>query len=443
MLLFVISLLSAQSALAAIDSPNVAFKWKQVDFDYPTTQDRWDATNSKQFIPENNIPLGLEVYGDRIFITVPRWKEGVAASLVYINKTDRQDSPILHPYPNWEAHNQNVPDPQIVSPFRMRADNCGRLWVMDTGKTNILNSSSPVVKPKLLIFNLNTDKLIRSYTIPDDQLHEDNFFANIAVEESDDCDNNFAYLADLGQPALVVYDFKNNKSWMFKHHYFNIDPLAGNMKLAGLSFQWKDGIFGLSLSDKDAEGYSTLYFHPMTSFNEFNVSTKVLKNETLSKNPQEAKDFFKLLGTRGQRSQSGASFLHKKTGVLFYSLVQLNAVLCWRTSLSNYTMESQGRVFMNDEVMVFPNDIKVDANDILWVLTDKLPIFLYDYPNFREYNFHIINATVKEAIKGTPCDTKIHVDMNIMKNITGAGGVMVRSEVYLLSLIFLVIAAAV
>lgn len=89
MLLFVISLLSAQSALAAIDSPNVAFKWKQVDFDYPTTQDRWDATNSKQFIPENNIPLGLEVYGDRIFITVPRWKEGVAASLVYINKTGK------------------------------------------------------------------------------------------------------------------------------------------------------------------------------------------------------------------------------------------------------------------------------------------------------------------------------------------------------------------
>ena len=33
---------------------------------------------------EDNLPLGLEVAGDRLFITVPRWKRGVVASLNYI-----------------------------------------------------------------------------------------------------------------------------------------------------------------------------------------------------------------------------------------------------------------------------------------------------------------------------------------------------------------------
>ncbi|CAG9865465.1 unnamed protein product [Phyllotreta striolata] len=415
----VASLLFVSLARAAIDAPNVAFKWKQIDFHFPSTQAKLDATTSKNFIPEHNVPLGLEVHGDRIFITLPRWKQGVAASLAYILKSDKQDSPVLRPYPNWRAHDQGVPNPEIVSPFRMRADACDRLWVLDTGSANIVDRDGfkQVTKPKLLIYDLKTDSLIRSYTIPDDQLHEDSFFANIAVEENG-CEDNFAYLGDLGQPGLVVYDYKRNTSWIFKHAYFNMSPTAGHMVVANISFEWSDGIFGLALSDKDAEGYSTLYFHPMTSYNEFTVSTKTLRNETLSSDPVAFKNHFKLLGTRGPKSQSGVSFLHQKTGVLFYALVQLNAVLCWRTCLSNYTMESQGRVFMNDEVMVFPNDIKVDDDDTLWVLSDKLPVFMYGYLDYHDYNFRIINATVKDAIRGTACDSKMPKDDYYLKNIT-------------------------
>lgn len=68
-----------------MDNLRVAFEWKQIDFEYPSEQTRLEDIASKAFVPENNLPLGLEVYGDRLFVTVPRWKSGVAASLTYIS----------------------------------------------------------------------------------------------------------------------------------------------------------------------------------------------------------------------------------------------------------------------------------------------------------------------------------------------------------------------
>lgn len=455
MFFLIFALLCILEGTVAIDSLKVAFQWKQIDFHFPSPEAKWDATNKRRYIPENNVPVGLEVYGDRIFITLPRWKEGVAASLTYIKMTDDSDSPLLRPYPNWDTHNQDVEVPGIVSAYRMRADSCGRLWVIDLGFKHNLDETiaEQVTGPRLLIYDLTTDKLLRTYEIPKDQWDTDtSFFANIAVDENN-CDDSFTYLADLGHPALVVYDYKQNKSWMIQHHFFNIDPLAGKMNVSGIPFQWQEGLFGLALSDKDSEGYSSLYFHPMTSFNEFKVSTKILTNAELAKNSTAIFREFKLLGSRGPKAQSGVSFLHKKTGVLFYALVNLNAVACWRTSLKNYTMESQGRVFMSNELMVFPSDIKVDANDTIWVLSDKLPTFIYKHLNYREYNFRILKSTVKEAITGTTCDSTFKIDHHIMKNITlanktnmnftGAGkksaGFTSRSEFALLSLVILVL----
>lgn len=72
-----------------MDNLRVAFQWKQLDFNFTSEEERQEAINSREFIPENNLPLGLEVYGERLFITVPRWKSGVAASLTYIRLTGK------------------------------------------------------------------------------------------------------------------------------------------------------------------------------------------------------------------------------------------------------------------------------------------------------------------------------------------------------------------
>lgn len=52
---------------------------------------------------------------------------------------------------------------------------------------------------------------------------------------------------------MIVYSFKDNASWRVKHHYFHFDPLAGQYRVAGIDFQWTDGLFGIALSKPNAD----------------------------------------------------------------------------------------------------------------------------------------------------------------------------------------------
>lgn len=294
---------------------------------------------------------------------------------------------------------------EIISPFRIRADRCGRLWVLDTGTVDLLGDPKVLAPTQLLVYDLHNDNLLRRFVFPSEQTKTNSFFANIAIEDGD-CDDTYAYSADLGAPGLVVYSWKQQESWRVSHHYFHPDPLAGNYSIAGVSFQWEDGLFGLALSKKQLDGYATLYFHPLSSTNEFSVSTKFLRNQTVATSVGgEIFKEYKILGSRGPNGQSGAAFLDQLTGVLFYALPNLNAVACWKTSNRAYTIKSQGRVFMSPVEMVFPNDVKVDDQDRLWVLSDNLQQFMYAELNRSQINFRILTAHVKDAIENTACDT--------------------------------------
>lgn len=228
------------------------------------------------------------------------WKSGVAASLTYFSINDSNESPVLIPYPSWKANTieeEASPDTvsrigghdnaakatvsdkaladnsTIISTFRVRVDECNRLWVMDTGLADILGSPKQIAPPALVIFDLNTNQLIKRYAFGDKEVKGDTFFANVVSfvisfsvssisirfahlslvhlqivdVPKNDCENAFAYIPDLGGYAVVVYSFKDDKSWRVKHNYFHFDPLNGNYNVDGVNFQWTDGVFGMAL----------------------------------------------------------------------------------------------------------------------------------------------------------------------------------------------------
>lgn len=175
--------------------------------------------------------------------------------------------------------------------------------------------------------------------------------------------------------------------------------------MAGVQFQWPDGLFGIALSGKQDDGYATLYFHPLSSLNEFSVSTKVLRNQTLATGQEIYRDF-KLIGTRGLDGQSGASFLDKTTGIIFYTLPNQNGIGCWRTnSKENYTIDN-GHVFTSSIELVFPNDVKVDDKNRLWALSDNLQQFIYGELDRTAVNYRILSASVSDAVRKTACEVK-------------------------------------
>lgn len=67
------------------DNLQIAYQWKQMDFEFQSNQQRQQAIENGTFISANVIPMGLEVYKNRLFINLARWKHGVPASLAYID----------------------------------------------------------------------------------------------------------------------------------------------------------------------------------------------------------------------------------------------------------------------------------------------------------------------------------------------------------------------
>lgn len=150
----------------------------------------------------------IQIYKFISFLYSCRWKSGVASSLNYVTISDEK-SPVLHPYPSWKANtlpadqddqvmrmptatggHDNAPkaivsnttlldESSIISTFRIRVDECDRLWVMDTGLSDILGNPKQLAPSGLVIFDLKTDQLIRRYSFSDSDSKEDTFFANV------------------------------------------------------------------------------------------------------------------------------------------------------------------------------------------------------------------------------------------------------------------------
>jgi hypothetical protein len=55
---------------------NEEFSWKQLDFVFPTEQMKQEALAKGDYIPTNGLPVGIEHYQNKLFVSVPRWRNG-------------------------------------------------------------------------------------------------------------------------------------------------------------------------------------------------------------------------------------------------------------------------------------------------------------------------------------------------------------------------------
>lgn len=224
------------------------------------------------------------------------------------------------------------------------------------------------------------------------------------------CDDAHAYVTDVWRFGVVVFSYRLGRSWRTSSPLYMPNPLASTYQLHGLSFQWTDGVFGLSLAPVNGHGDRLLFFHPMSSYSEFLVSTNVLRNETLwtRDGGQGAEAAFVQLGAGDERGRGGQSSTSgiAENGVMFYNLIQQDAVGCWDTA-KRYECDNLAVAGRDNETLVFPNDMKLDRDQLdqnLWVLSNRLPIYLYATLDFSDVNFRIQRVSVAKAVAGTICD---------------------------------------
>lgn len=283
-------------------------------------------------------------------------------------------------------------------------DECDRLWVLDSGKVDIAKGGNLACPPAIFIFDLTTDTLIRKYIIPNEQVKEDSLYTNIVVDiRNEDCGSAIAYISDVFRYGLLVYDFFKDSSFRIQHHFFYPDPLASKYEIHGLKFQWTDGIFGMALSPVDIHDDRTLFFHPMSSFREFAVSTSILGDK---KTAEENTDYFMPIGRlRAKDYGHSSGSVIDRNGVMFFNMVTRDSVWCWDTR-KEYIPQNLGVIGTSNLSLVFPNDIKVDHeyDQNVWVLSNKLAMYLYGSIDSSKINYRIFKANVKEAVKDTVCD---------------------------------------
>ncbi|KAL1494154.1 hypothetical protein ABEB36_009798 [Hypothenemus hampei] len=352
---------------------------------------------------ENNIPMGANVWKDKLFITIPRRRLGVPSTLNYVSlSSDNRHNVPLIPYPNWNIN--LYPDTSgnlenFISIYRIAIDVCDRLWFVDTGIVETLGNRTTIKPHQLIIINLKNDEIIHRYNLPEDVLTPATVLASLTVDTpKGSCRDAYAYFPDLAGYGLIVYSLRENQSWRVNHNHFHLEPLAGEFTIANHTFQWNDGVFSVELTDIKPDGYRDMYFHSMAGTHMYKVSTRVLRNETLATRSYHEDDFI-VIGNRGPGHQTSTADLHKPTDIMFLGLVNQNALGCWNVKKP---LESISIVQQNNRTMIYPSDVKI-SQDRVYVLTNTMPGFLYGRLNYDETNFRVWSNDVRQAVKGTKC----------------------------------------
>lgn len=55
------------------------FTWNQVDWEFPSEKVKQQLIDSGDYNIENALPVGIERYQDKLFVSVPRWKKGTCS----------------------------------------------------------------------------------------------------------------------------------------------------------------------------------------------------------------------------------------------------------------------------------------------------------------------------------------------------------------------------
>ncbi|KAJ0169356.1 hypothetical protein K1T71_015240 [Dendrolimus kikuchii] len=349
---------------------------RQSDYIFYNTQFKTEAIKNQHdesgrfFIRYNNVPMGVERVGSRVFVTVPRRRYewvGCDASTVWML--------------------------------------CGsRLLHIDLRKSSGTEDSPQQLQPPaIVVFDLRTNEQILKYEFKAADIPADNTptgLASITVDIIDNnCSDTYAYIPDLTTFGIIVYSLRENDSWRLSHSYFHFNPTAGNLRISGQWFQWSDGIFSITLAGSSR--CKIAYFHPLISTTEFSVSTCLLTNRTASEDPNYWENY-NILGDRGENSQCTMHSYHEGSNVMFFADIGRDAVSCWNSGQS--LRPSNVIVLARDSKrMSYPSDLHVTEDEV-WFMANTLPRFGYSMLDTNEDNFFVYRGNVQELVAGTVCE---------------------------------------
>lgn len=244
-------LLAVLSAVALCHQPfQVIFEWKSLDFEWPSDDERQYAVMRGDYILANNFPSSVKFWKDKMYVCIPRWRDGVPVTLAVTSArpVDKETAPKLKPFPSWSK--QKLGD---CSAFQLvhsiEIDPKGRMWVIDTGRTLSLREPKVDCPARLVILDLeNNGEVLRTYEFPDNVARRGDTYLNDIVLDHED--GGMAYITDNGNqdPGIIVYSLEKNTSWKVRHDSMKAKPEAVGFKVANINVINPVHVDGIALS---------------------------------------------------------------------------------------------------------------------------------------------------------------------------------------------------
>lgn len=366
------------------------YRWKQISFVFPSQSVQNSMTQSGEFRTNSSMIFDVDVdpKTSRVFVSMPKMYPGAPVTLAVVGQSDGA----LTPYPDWNT-NQNGCN-GLTSVFRMKIDECGRMWVIDSGRVDIMSSFVQKCPPQLVIYDLATNKMLRQYSFPNSTYIATSLLLNVVVEvNNNQCQNAFAYFADCTGYGLVVYDLAGNRSWRVNSNHFYADPRWGDYHIDGSTFYLMDGVMGMALSPTMQSNDRVLFFHSMASASECSVHTSILRNPANFPNGDNlVRDQFYF--SPGQRTSQVAAEDMDKQGNLYFSQLVDNNINTWNWNSEYYTSNIH-EIDGDYNIFQFVAGCKViyrNGRAELWTLSNRYQKMATKTWNPNEYNFHIASG---------------------------------------------------
>ncbi|KYN19178.1 Major royal jelly protein 5 [Trachymyrmex cornetzi] len=225
---------------------NVVHKWKYCEYEWESEQQKEDAINST-YDPYMCVLIDADKAEDgRVFVTARReLGPSAPATLATVTHKTGPGGPLLRPYPNWSWHNSSCICNGIVNVYRMHIQ-CNHIVILDNGKIG----SDQICNPKLLIFNLKNDTLVKIIYIPLDIATDRTGAGHLAtpiVYYPKTCkqflDEMIVFISDNQGSGLIVYDSSKKSICKIESDFMKSADVI--VSVAGQNFTYTGGTLNL------------------------------------------------------------------------------------------------------------------------------------------------------------------------------------------------------
>nr|CAH7757594.1 unnamed protein product [Callosobruchus chinensis] len=373
------------------------WSWSYVNYTWPSAESYSSAVRSRRYLPQNVMPGGPKIYKDKVFVTMPKFRAGVPATLGYFPMMSKKKTNILiSPFPSWKMNYQGKCW-NLQSVLGTEIDRKGVMWVLDGHRSsNAINGIG--CPPKLVLLDLKLDgAVIHMFTFPNDVCLTDGGFLNDVV--IDDTNGTYAYITDNSvlDPGLIVYSYRDNMAWKLRDGSMFPQVSAAGYVVDGFQMNYLGTIDGIALSPLTTEHPRTLFYSALTGFSIYSITTDILQNRSLIME-DSWRGNVKFVGDKVGTSDG---MIMDNTGTLYYTIESISGIGKWNMF---EPFEKSEVIYVNPKTMVWPDGFTMDLHGNLYLINTYAFRFfasnetLQFTPDFVKFRIHVMHTGTKNYL---------------------------------------------